>query len=80
MKTQFTYIIAAFRDVIKQSCARAVEGKRAADEHVEQHAAAPHVHRLAVRLPLDHFRAHEVRRADATCNTSRHDVIIAVIS
>mmetsp|Transcript_18090 Transcript_18090/g.36596 ORF Transcript_18090/g.36596 Transcript_18090/m.36596 type:complete len:354 (-) Transcript_18090:256-1317(-) len=45
-----------------------LEGKEPAQQHVQQHPRAPHVHRRAVRPPLVHFRRHKVGRP-----APRHD-------
>lgn len=50
-------------DGIVQPLLGPVEGQRAGQQDVEQHAGRPHVHRLPVRLPLHHLGAHEVRGA-----------------
>jgi hypothetical protein len=47
-----------------QTVLGAEEGESAGQQDVEQDPRRPDVDRLPVRLPLDHFRCHEVRGPD----------------
>ena len=55
----------ALADRVVQPVLGAEEGEGPRQQDVQQHPAAPDVHRLAVGLPDHHLGGHEVRRPDA---------------
>lgn len=60
-------LVFALADGFKQSLLGAVEGQAARQQDEEDDPAAPHVHRLPVRLSLHHLRRHEVGRPHTPC-------------
>lgn len=62
-----SYLVFSLDDGLKQALLGAVERQTAREEDEEDDSTSPHVHWFAVRLPLDHFRGHEVGGANSTC-------------
>lgn len=55
------YLVLPFHDGFKQTLLGAVKRQTATQKDEENDPATPDVHRLPIRLSLDHFRSHEVR-------------------
>ena len=87
--SRLAYIVSALGDHVKESVLGAKERQRTAEEDEEHDAAAPDVHRLAVRFPAHHLWCHEMRGANAPYkdtknvsikNIKRHQLHVHVIS
>lgn len=62
-----SYLVFPLDDGLKQALLGAVERQAAREENEEDDSTSPHIHWLAVWLPLDHFWGHEVGGAHSTC-------------
>lgn len=60
-----SYLVFPLNDSLKQTLLGAVERKAARQEDEEDDSAPPHIHRFAVRLPLDYLWGHEVGSTDS---------------
>lgn len=61
------HLVLPLDDGLEEPLLGAVEGQAARQQDEEDDSAAPHVHRLAVGLPLHNLRGHEVGGAHSTC-------------
>lgn len=69
-----SYLVFPLDDGLEQALLGAIERKAARQKDEEDDSTAPHVHRLAVRLPLDDLWGHEMGSPDPTWTAGREAI------